>query len=92
MGSALASLLGLVFTGIALYGFYWVIRLAVRDGMLEADRRRSRAIPSQPPQSGQPVQPPQSGQPVQPPQSSQPAQPVQPAKPTQPTVGADSSD
>jgi hypothetical protein len=42
MGSALASLLGLVFTGIALYGFYWVIRLAVRDGMLEADRRRQR--------------------------------------------------
>ena len=77
MGSALASLLGLVFTGIALYGFYWVIRLAVRDGMLEADRRRSRALPSQPPQSSQP---------------GQPAQPVQPAKPTQPTVGADSSD
>jgi len=48
MGSALASLLGLVFTGIALYGFYWVIRLAVRDGMLEADRRRSREIPAQP--------------------------------------------
>jgi hypothetical protein len=42
MNSALASVLGLVFTGIALYGFYWVIRLAVRDGMLEADRRRSR--------------------------------------------------
>jgi hypothetical protein len=42
MGSALASVLGLIFTGIALYGFYWVIRLAVRDGMLEADRRRSR--------------------------------------------------
>lgn len=40
MGSALASLLGLIFTAIALYGFYWVIRLAVRDGMLEADRRR----------------------------------------------------
>jgi hypothetical protein len=40
MGSALTSLLGLIFTGIALYGFYWVIRLAVRDGMLEADRRR----------------------------------------------------
>jgi hypothetical protein len=45
MGSALASLLGLVFTGIALYGFYWVIRLAVRDGMLEADRRRARELP-----------------------------------------------
>jgi hypothetical protein len=42
MGSALASLLGLIFTAIALYGFYWVIRLAVRDGMLEADRRRQR--------------------------------------------------
>ena len=42
MGSALTSLIGLVFTGIALYGFYWVIRLAVRDGMLEADRRRQR--------------------------------------------------
>ncbi len=40
MGSALASLIGLIFTAIALYGFYWVIRLAVRDGMLEADRRR----------------------------------------------------
>jgi hypothetical protein len=40
MGSALTSLLGLIFTAIALYGFYWVIRLAVRDGMLEADRRR----------------------------------------------------
>jgi hypothetical protein len=50
MGSALASLLGLVFTGIALYGFYWVIRLAVRDGMLEADRRRSREMPMQPAQ------------------------------------------
>jgi hypothetical protein len=51
MGSALTSVLGLVFTGIALYGFYWVIRLAVRDGMLEADRRRSRAagLPAQPP-------------------------------------------
>ena len=48
MGSALASLLGLIFTGIALYGFYWVIRLAVRDGMLEADRRRSREVPTQP--------------------------------------------
>jgi hypothetical protein len=45
MHSALASLLGLMFTGIALYGFYWVIRLAVRDGMLEADRRRSRELP-----------------------------------------------
>jgi hypothetical protein len=42
MGSALTSLIGLIFTGIALYGFYWVIRLAVRDGMLEADRRRQR--------------------------------------------------
>lgn len=40
MGSALTSLIGLIFTAIALYGFYWVIRLAVRDGMLEADRRR----------------------------------------------------
>jgi hypothetical protein len=49
MDSALASLLGLIFTGIALYGFYWVIRLAVRDGMLEADRRRSRDLPVQPP-------------------------------------------
>jgi hypothetical protein len=48
MGSALASFLGLIFTGIALYGFYWVIRLAVRDGMLEADRRRSRDLPVQP--------------------------------------------
>jgi hypothetical protein len=45
MDSALASLLGLLFTGVALYGFYWVIRLAVRDGMLEADRRRSRELP-----------------------------------------------
>jgi hypothetical protein len=53
MDSALASVLGLVFTGIALYGFYWVIRLAVRDGMLEADRRRSRQQAVQ-----QPVQPP----------------------------------
>jgi hypothetical protein len=53
MGSALASVLGLIFTGIALYGFYWVIRLAVRDGMLEADRRRSRQQAAQ-----QPVQPP----------------------------------
>lgn len=44
MGSALASLLGLIFTAIALYGFYWVIRLAVRDGMLEADRRRQRQV------------------------------------------------
>lgn len=43
MGSAFASILGLVFTAIALYGFYWVIRLAVRDGMLEADRRRREA-------------------------------------------------
>ena len=42
MGSVLASLIGLIFTAIALYGFYWVIRLAVRDGMLEADRRRQR--------------------------------------------------
>jgi hypothetical protein len=66
MGSALASLLGLVFTGIALYGFYWVIRLAVRDGMLEADRRRSRALPSQPPQSSQPVQAAQPAKPTQP--------------------------
>jgi hypothetical protein len=44
MNSALASILGLAFTGIALYGFYWVIRLAVRDGMLEADRRRTASI------------------------------------------------
>jgi hypothetical protein len=57
MGSALASLLGLVFTGIALYGFYWVIRLAVRDGMLEADRRRSREVPVPPVHPAQPVQP-----------------------------------
>ena len=56
MGSALTSVLGLVFTGIALYGFYWVIRLAVRDGMLEADRRRSREIPVQP-SAQSPVQP-----------------------------------
>jgi hypothetical protein len=48
MDSALASLLGLVFTAIALYGFYWVIRLAVRDGMLEADRRRRELAASQP--------------------------------------------
>ena len=41
MGSALASLLGLVFTGIALYGFYWVIRLAVRDGILDASTRQA---------------------------------------------------
>jgi hypothetical protein len=46
MGSALASIVGLIFTGIALYGFYWVIRLAVRDGMLEADRRRSSQLPT----------------------------------------------
>jgi hypothetical protein len=61
MGSALASLLGLVFTGIALYGFYWVIRLAVRDGMLEADRRRSSELPSnttqQAPKPAQPAVP-----------------------------------
>jgi hypothetical protein len=56
MGSALASFLGLIFTGIALYGFYWVIRLAVRDGMLEADRRRSRELPTQAPAS-KPAQP-----------------------------------
>lgn len=50
MNSAVASFLGLVATGIALYGFYWVIRLAVRDGVLEADRRRARgAGPSGPP-------------------------------------------
>jgi hypothetical protein len=41
MNSALASFLGLLFTAIALYGFYWVIRLAVRDGMLDASRRAS---------------------------------------------------
>ena len=51
MGSALASVLGLIFTAIALYGFYWVIRLAVRDGMLEADRRRSRELPAPPVQA-----------------------------------------
>ena len=45
MGSALASLLGLVFTGIALYGFYWVIRLAVRDGILAARTRSSEQRP-----------------------------------------------
>jgi hypothetical protein len=39
MNSALASFLGLMFTAIALYGFYWVIRLAVRDGMVDAARR-----------------------------------------------------
>ena len=61
MGSALASVLGLIFTGIALYGFYWVIRLAVRDGMLEADRRRSRQ------QATQPVTQPVTQPPVQPP-------------------------
>jgi hypothetical protein len=44
MNSALASLLGLLFTAIALYGFYWVIRLAVRDGLLEADRRKARGL------------------------------------------------
>jgi hypothetical protein len=55
MGSALTSVLGLVFTGIALYGFYWVIRLAVRDGMLEADRRRSRQVPAQQPSPQPPV-------------------------------------
>ena len=44
MNSALASFLGLLFTAIALYGFYWVIRLAVRDGMLEADRRKARGL------------------------------------------------
>jgi hypothetical protein len=44
MNSAVASFLGLVTTAIALYGFYWVIRLAVRDGMLEADRRKMRGL------------------------------------------------
>jgi hypothetical protein len=48
MNSALASFLGLLFTGIALYGFYWVIRLAVRDGMVDADRR-ARAAAANPP-------------------------------------------
>lgn len=49
MNSALASFLGLVFTAIALYGFYWVIRLAVRDGMLDAGRRAQAGVPAAPP-------------------------------------------
>ena len=58
MDSALASLLGLLFTAIALYGFYWVIRLAVRDGMLDADRRRSRmAAPAPPAERSEPTRP-----------------------------------
>jgi hypothetical protein len=49
MNSALASFIGLVFTAIALYGFYWVIRLAVRDGTLDAARRaRAEAAPASP--------------------------------------------
>ncbi len=59
MDSPLASILGLLFTAVALYGFYWVIRLAVRDGMLDADRRRSRALAST-----QPAEPAPPGQPA----------------------------
>ena len=55
MGSALTSLIGLIFTAIALYGFYWVIRLAVRDGMLEADRRRQREQAPQVPRKAEPA-------------------------------------
>jgi hypothetical protein len=49
MNSAVASLFGLLFTAVALYGFYWVIRLAVRDGMLDAARRQARAVAATPP-------------------------------------------
>jgi hypothetical protein len=59
MDSMLASFLGLIFTAVALYGFYWVIRLAVRDGMLEADRRRSRMLTA-----GQGTEAPPPGQPA----------------------------
>jgi len=59
MNSALASFLGLVFTAIALYGFYWVIRLAVRDAILEADRKRARGEgPAGPADPADPVLPP----------------------------------
>ncbi len=78
MDSPLASLLGLLFTAVALYGFYWVIRLAVRDGMLDADRRRRRD-----PASSQPAQPASPAQPAEP---ASPAQPAQPASPAQPAV------
>jgi hypothetical protein len=63
---------GMVFTGIALYGFYWVIRLAVRDGMLEADRSRTRKI--------QPVgASPPHGVPAPPPPGAAPATATRPA-------------
>jgi hypothetical protein len=66
MNSALASFLGLVFTGIALYGFYWVIRLAVRDGMVDADRRARAAAAGAagpPPTAAGPTGPPPAAAP-----------------------------
>jgi len=60
MDSAVASLLGLIVTGIALYGFYWVIRLAVRDGMLDATAKQAETRTDAPvvvPDAQAPTQP-----------------------------------